>query len=146
MDIIDTNRGKMYVSGQHCPFNWDAGTMAVYLIAEKLWKDPIEIARINIHGPTSQDDPNPVPSFEACIEAGKKLMNWNWHPAGTKKLPDGRMHGASFRYQMCPRHAFSGYEAKLNCVTVRYTCRHRPGLGVLPLANAMVVAEELGLE
>ncbi|NLP37539.1 MAG: xanthine dehydrogenase family protein molybdopterin-binding subunit [Firmicutes bacterium] len=148
MDIIDTNRGKMYVSGQHCPFNWDAGTMAVYLIAEKLGKDPIEIARINLHGPTSQDDPNPVPSFEACIEAGKKLMNWNWHPAGTKKLPDGRMHGASFRYQMCPRHAFSGYEAKLELRDGKvHMPTQGPVFGVFAVeANAMVVAEELGLE
>ncbi|HHX73946.1 MAG TPA: xanthine dehydrogenase family protein molybdopterin-binding subunit [Firmicutes bacterium] len=147
MDIVDSNRGKMYVSGQHCPFNWDSGTMAIYLIAEKLGKDPIEIARINLHGPTSQDDPNPVPSFEACIEAGKKLMNWNWHPAGTKKLPDGRMHGASFRYQMCPRHAFSGYEAKLELRdgVVRMPTQG-PVFGVYAVeVNAMVAAEELGL-
>ncbi|NLN06920.1 MAG: xanthine dehydrogenase family protein molybdopterin-binding subunit [Firmicutes bacterium] len=147
MDIVDSNRGKMYVSGQHCPFNWDSGTMAIYLIAEKLGKDPIEIARINLHGPTSQDDPDPVPSFEACIEAGKKLMNWNWHPAGTKKLPDGRMHGASFRYQMCPRHAFSSYEAKLEYRDgVVHMPTQGPVFGVYAVeCNAMVVAEELGL-
>ncbi|NLM52407.1 MAG: xanthine dehydrogenase family protein molybdopterin-binding subunit [Firmicutes bacterium] len=148
MDIVDTNRGKMYVSGQHCPFNWDAGTMAIYLIAEKLGKDPIEIARINLHGPTSQDDPNPVPSFEACIEAGKKLMNWEWHPAGTKKLPDGRMHGLSFRYQMCPRHAFSGYEAKLEYRDGKvHLPTQGPVFGVYAVeVNAMVAAEELGLD
>ena len=36
-------------------------------------------------------------------------MNWRWHPAGTRKLPDGRMHGSSFRYQMCPRHGTETY-------------------------------------
>lgn len=148
MEIVDSNRGKMYLSGQHCPFNWDAGTMAIYLIAEKLGKDPIDIAKVNLHGPTSQDDPNPVPSFEACLEEGKKLTNWNWHPAGAKKLPDGRMHGASFRYQICPRHAFSGYDVKLELRDgVVHLPTQGPCTGIYAVeANAMVVAEELGLE
>ena len=89
-----------------------------------------------------------VPSYQACVEAGKKLMNWNWHATGAKKLPDGRMHGASFRYQMCPRHSFSGYNSKLElkngkvhmgtqgCCTGIYAVE----------GNAMVVAEELGLK
>ncbi len=125
MEIVDTNRGLMYVSGQHCPFNWDSGTMAIYLIAEKLGMDPIEGAHINLHGPTSQEDPNPVPSFEACIEEGKKLMNWTWHASGTKKLPDGRAHGMSFRYQMCPRPAFPAMKASWNIGTARCICRPR---------------------
>ncbi|MDR2664964.1 MAG: molybdopterin-dependent oxidoreductase [Oscillospiraceae bacterium] len=113
MDVVDTNRGKMYLSGQHCPFNWDSGTMAIYLIAEKLGLDPIDVAKLNLHGPDSQDDTRPVPSFEACMEAGRELMGWQWHRSGERTLPDGRRHGASFRYQICPRHAFSGYECKL---------------------------------
>lgn len=147
MEIVDTNRGIMYVSGQHCPFNWDSGTMAIYLIAEQLGMDPIDVAKINLHGPTSQDDPNPVPSFEACLEEGRKFANWNWHPAGTKKLPDGRMHGASFRYQMCPRHAFSGYTSKLEFRNGEvHMPTQGPIFGVFAVeANAMVVAEELGL-
>ncbi len=148
MEIVDSNRGRMYLSGQFCPFNWDAGTMAIYLIAEKLGKDPIEIAKLNLHGPASQEDTNPVPSFEACIEAGKKLMNWNWHRSGTKKLSDGRMHGASFRYQICPRHAFSGYDCKLELRNgVVHMPTQGPCTGIYAVeANAMVVAEELGLE
>jgi CO/xanthine dehydrogenase Mo-binding subunit len=147
MEIVDTNRGMMYVSGQHCPFNWDSGTMAIYLISEKLGIDPMEVARINLHGPDSQDDPRPVPSFEACLEEGRKYANWKWHPAGTKKLPDGRMHGASFRYQMCPRHAFSGYDSKLEFRNGEvHMPTQGPIFGVFAVeANAMVVAEELGL-
>jgi CO/xanthine dehydrogenase Mo-binding subunit len=148
MDLVDTNRGKMYLSGQHCPFNWDSGTMAIYLIAEKLGKDPIDIAKLNLHGPTSQEDTDPVPSFEACLETGKKIMNWQWHKAGTKKLPDGRMHGASFRYQICPRHAFSGYDSKLELRDgVVHMPTQGPCTGIFAVeCNAMVVAEELGLE
>jgi CO/xanthine dehydrogenase Mo-binding subunit len=148
MDIVDSNRGIMYVSGQHCPFNWDSITKAIYIIAEKLGKDPIEIARVNLHGPTSQSDQNSVPSFEACLDAGKKLMNWNWHKSGEKKLSDGRMHGASFRYQICPRHAFSGYRCKLELRNgVVHMPTQGPCTGIYAVeANAMVVAEELGLE
>ena len=148
MEIVDSNRGKMYVSGQFCPFNWDSGTMAIYLIAEKLGKDPVDIAKMNLHGPASQEDDSPVPSFEACLEEGKKLMDWNWHPSGAGRLPDGRMHGASFRYQICPRHAFSGYNCKLELKNgvVRMPTQG-PVTGIYAVeCNAMVVAEELGLE
>jgi len=148
MEIVDSNRGRMYLSGQHCPFNWDAGTMAIYLIAEKLGMDPIDVAKVNLHGPDSQEDERPVPSFDFCLEEGKKLMDWNWHKTGEKKLPDGRMHGASFRYQISPRHAFSGYNCKLEYKDgiVRMPTQG-PVTGIFAVeCNAMVVAEELGIE
>jgi CO/xanthine dehydrogenase Mo-binding subunit len=148
MDIIDSNRGKMYLSGQHNPMSWDSLMVGLYLIAEKLGKDPIEIATLNLHGPESQTDPNPVPSYEACVAAVKKMMNWNWHRAGAKKLPDGRLHGASFRYNQCPRHSGMTFNTKLE---LRNGVVHLPSkgplIGIYSLeANAMVVAEELGLE
>ncbi|MFC1495416.1 xanthine dehydrogenase family protein molybdopterin-binding subunit [Thermodesulfobacteriota bacterium] len=147
MDMVDSNRGKMWTSGQHNPMNWDAITVVMHLIAEKLDKDPIEIARLNVHGPTSQTDTNPLPSLEACIEAGKKLVNWEWHGTGKKKLPDGRVHGASFRYNQCPRHSVSGYNPKLE---LRNGEVHLESSGAvignyIQEANMMVVAEELGL-
>ena len=147
MEIVDSNRGVMYTSGQHCPFNWDSITMAIYLIAEKLDMDPIDVARVNLHGPASQDDTDPIPSFDMCIESGKKLMDWQWHKSGTKKLPDGRLLGKSFRYQMSPRHSGASYKCKLE---FRNGVVHMPTQGPLFGAyivecNAMVVAEELGL-
>jgi CO/xanthine dehydrogenase Mo-binding subunit len=147
MDIIDSNRGKMYTSGQHCPFNWDAVTMAILLIAEKLGKDPIDIATLNLHGPTSQEDTTIPPSYKVCIEAGKQLMNWNWHAAGAKKLPDGRMHGASFRYQMSPRHSGATFNSKLEFRDGRvHMPTQGPCTGIYAVeCNAMVVAEEIGI-
>jgi len=37
-------------------------------------------------------------SLRECIEAGKKLMGWDekCHAAGTKRLPNGKMHGIAF--------------------------------------------------
>jgi len=148
MEVVDSNTGMMYVSGQHNPMGWDTLMVGLYIIAEKLGKDPIEIATLNLHGPKSQTDPDPVPSYEACVAAVKKRMNWNWHAAGAKKLPDGRMHGASFRYNQCPRHSVSGYNPKIELRGgVIHLASKGPIIGHYGLeANAMVIAEELGLE
>ncbi|MGD0229556.1 MAG: xanthine dehydrogenase family protein molybdopterin-binding subunit [Syntrophorhabdales bacterium] len=37
-------------------------------------------------------------SLRECIEAGKKAMDWDkkWHPPGTRRLPNGKMHGVGF--------------------------------------------------
>ena len=148
MDIVDSNRGMMFVSGQHCPFNWDAISIAEYLIAEKLGMDPIDVARLNLHGPNEKDDPNPVPSFDACIEEGRKFMKWDWHRDGAKRLPDGRLHGASFRYQMCPRHAMADYQCKLELREGKvHFPTQGPHVGIYAVeCNVMVAAEELGLK
>jgi CO/xanthine dehydrogenase Mo-binding subunit len=148
MEVVTTNRGKMYLSGQHCPFNWDNMTMAQQVIADKLGKDPIDIMTLNLHGPKSQDDTEMPISYKVCVDAAKKAMNWQWHAAGAKKLPDGRMHGLSFRYQMCPRHAFSGYTCKLELRNgVVHMPTKGPCTGIYAVeGNAMVVAEELGLK
>jgi CO/xanthine dehydrogenase Mo-binding subunit len=147
MDIVDSNRGKMYLSGQHNPMSWDSLMVGLYMIAEKLGKDPIDIATLNLHGPESQTDPNPVPSYEACIAALKKMLHWSWHPAGAKKLSDGRLHGASFRYNQCPRHSGMMYNTKLELRDgVVHLATQGPLIGHYGLeANAMTVAEELGL-
>ena len=146
--VVDSNRGFMHTCAQFVPYGWDTLTIGLALIAEKLGKDPVEIAHLNLHGPDSQKDTRPVPSFEAVLKEGKKLMNWNWHPAGTKRLPDNRLHGAAFRYQMCPRHSMLSYFCKLE---YRDGVVHFPTQG--PIAGwfatecfAMIAAEELGLE
>ncbi len=148
MDVVDSNRGYMPFSSQFCPFNWDSVTMAIHIIAEKLGKDPIDIARLNLHGPEGQEDTRRVPSFDACIDAGRKLMKWNWHKNGKKKLKDGRMHGASFRYQMCPRHAMgSDFHAVLELRNgVVHMPIQGPHAGVFSVeGDAMIAAEEIGL-
>jgi len=143
---VYTNSGRNTLS-QTSPFNWDAMTVAEQLVAERLGMDVTDVALKNIHGPSSQTDPGIPPGLLQCIEKGKKAMNWKWHPAATKKLPDGRMHGLAFRYAMSPRHAFQPYTAT---VTIRgdnkvYVPLKGPWCGVYSAeANALVVAEELG--
>ncbi len=149
MEAVDSNRGKMYLSGQHNPMGWDALMVGYYVIAEKLGKDVIDIATLNLHGPDSQDDPNPVPSYEACVAEVKKMMNWNWHKAGAKKLADGRMHGASFRYGQCPRHSVMGsYNPTIHLKdgVIHLTAKGQVIGHYGYECNMMVIAEELGLE
>ena len=146
-EAVNTNTGKLYLSAQHCPYTWDTMTVAMQRIADKLGMDPVDIATKNIHGPESPTDTSIPPSYLACVAAGKKEINWQWHPTGSKKLPDGRMHGASFRYQMCPRHSFSSYSCT---VTVKddgrvYLPTRGPCTGIFAVdAVALVVAEEMG--
>ena len=143
---VFTNSGR-YTLSQTSPFNWDSMTVAFHLVAEKIGMDLLDVALVNVHGPSSQTDPGKPPGLVECIEKGKAAMNWNWHPAGTKRLPDGRMHGVSMRYAMSPRHAMQPYTAT---VSIRgdnkvYVPLKGPWCGVYSAeANAMVVAEELG--
>ncbi|MEE9419361.1 MAG: xanthine dehydrogenase family protein molybdopterin-binding subunit [Desulfatiglandaceae bacterium] len=39
-------------------------------------------------------------SLKECIEAGKKAIDWDakWHPPGTKRLENGKMHGIAFTW------------------------------------------------
>ena len=141
-----TSSGKI-TGSQTSPYDWDAMTIAEQIIAEKLGMDPTDVALKNVHGPSSQTDPGVPPSLVQCIEKGRKAMNWKWHPAGTKKLPDGRLHGLSFRYALSPRHAKQPYTAT---VTVQadskvYVPLKGPWIGVYAAdACALVVAEEMG--
>jgi CO/xanthine dehydrogenase Mo-binding subunit len=122
-------------------------TIAEQIVAERLGMDPTDVALKNVHGPSSQTDPGTPPSLQMCIEKGKKAMNWKWHPAGTQNLPDGRMHGLSFRYNQSPRHANQPYTAT---VTIQadnkvYIPIKGPWAGYYGAdACALVVAEELG--
>ncbi len=144
---VFTNSGRMWTSGQAFPFHYDELPIAEQRVAEKLGMDPIEVAYKNIHGPSSQQDPGIPTSFQLCVEQGKKAMNWQWHPAGTKKLPDGRMHGLSFRYSMCHRNSMETFTCT---VTVQgdgkvYIPVKGPWSGMYAAdACAMVVAEEMG--
>jgi xanthine dehydrogenase molybdenum-binding subunit len=79
-------------------------------VANELGLDPTEVALKNDgyegkdttqllnykreHGFPDRD------SLKECIEAGKKAIGWDekWHPAGTKRLPNGRMHGMAFTW------------------------------------------------
>ncbi len=152
--------------GQPHPFVWHNMTLALHKIAEKLGMDPIDVALKNIHGNanssgplgpdkvilanmTGQDDAAPQPSLVAAIQAAKKLYDWQWPKPNTKKLADGRMHGISFHFGMCPRHGETYYSM--------FAYINQDGRVIMPLRGPwrgiytedicrMAVAEEVGID
>jgi CO/xanthine dehydrogenase Mo-binding subunit len=123
------------------PVNWEVLTTAIWRISDQLGLDPIEVSLKNCH--TTE------PSLKLCIDKGKEAFDWDgkWHSAGTRKLPNGKMHGVAFRYHDAPRHSHANYSCT---VAIRgdgkvYVPSKGPWRGVYcDDAVAMVVAEELG--
>ncbi|MBN1570632.1 MAG: xanthine dehydrogenase family protein molybdopterin-binding subunit [Acidobacteria bacterium] len=79
-------------------------------VADALGMDPLEVALKN-DGAEGHDMDwlnqrkaelgFPVrDSLRECIEKGKKAIDWdnNWHLPGTRRLPNGRMHGIAFTW------------------------------------------------
>ncbi len=85
-------------------------TLVCNHVAEALGLDPLEVALINDgaehHDMAWLNRQKEALGFEArdslreCIEKGKKAMGWDekWHAPGTKKLPNGKMHGLGFTW------------------------------------------------
>jgi len=76
-----TNRG----------YRWGPGilSMTFEAVSAELGMDPIDVMLKNFH--------TPEPSLKACADAGKPIFGWDWHPANSKKLPNGKMHGLGTR-------------------------------------------------
>ncbi len=79
-------------------------------VADELGMDPVEVALLN-DGAEGHDVEwlnerkaelgFPVrDSLRECVELGKAAIGWNekWHAPGTKKLPNGKMHGLAFTW------------------------------------------------
>jgi CO/xanthine dehydrogenase Mo-binding subunit len=85
-------------------------TATMLRVAEALEMDPTEVALVNdgceghamatlgpeklARGFVERD------SLKECLEAGKKAIGWDkkWHLPGTRKLPNGKMHGIGFSW------------------------------------------------
>ena len=95
-----------------CEQNSNAFCLSAVLnhVAEALCMDPTEVAVRNDgieghpmaeladlkgdHGFPNRD------SLKECLEAGKKAIEWdkNWHLPGTRRLPNGNLHGLGFTF------------------------------------------------
>jgi CO/xanthine dehydrogenase Mo-binding subunit len=89
-------------------------------------------------------------SLKECIEAGKKAIGWKekWHKPGTKRLPNGRMHGIAFTWNHNwddVRGTGSAAVMIENDGTVSIIGQHAD-IGVNPwTAYCQIVADELGV-
>ena len=85
-------------------------TLIMDHVAAELGLDPIQVALKNdgIHGHAMAESAKqkeelgfePIDSLRLCIEKGKNAIGWDkkWHPPGTNRLPNGRMHGLGFTW------------------------------------------------
>ena len=90
-------------------------------------------------------------SLKEVIETGKKAFEWDkkWHPPGTRKLPNGKMHGVGF-YAMSSwasalrKSAAPGITVAADgTATIFY---RRPDCGQsAPTTYCQIVADEIGL-
>ena len=87
-------QNKQYEASFRCEHNaccFILNTILDY-VADELGMDPTEVALIN------SNDPGHV--LKECIDAGKEAIGWDekWHKPGTKRLPNGKMHGIGFAW------------------------------------------------
>lgn len=85
-------------------------TMVMERVAAELGMDPTELALKNdgcmghdMQWVSEEKKKRGFPdrdSLRECIELGKKAIKWDekWHQPGTKRLPNGRMHGLGFSW------------------------------------------------
>ncbi|MCE5253274.1 MAG: xanthine dehydrogenase family protein molybdopterin-binding subunit [Actinomycetia bacterium] len=104
------NKGHMVPT--RCEMNINCYTVNLVFnhVADALGMDPVEVALLN-DGAEGHDlewlnarkaeQGFPVrDSLRECVEKGKAAIGWGekWHAPGTKKLPNGRMHGLGFTW------------------------------------------------
>jgi len=108
--VVDVNKGPAWWCRCEQLPNTLCFTLVFDHVAAELGLDPTEVALKNDgceghglehlseykrkHGYPDRD------SLKECIEAGKKAIDWEekWHKPGTKRLPNGRMHGIAFTW------------------------------------------------
>ena len=136
--VAYTNTAKSCMD-RGIPYRATALASVIARISDALGMDPTEVALKNCH--------TPEPSLKACIEAGKAEIGWQWHKAGTKQLPSGKMHGYGFRYNPNANFGLTTVHVGLylNSDGKIYMPNNEAVRGQFtPDACAMVVAEEMG--
>ncbi len=139
--------------------------LIVNKVAAHLGMDPINVQLLNDgimpHDMAWLDEnvkkPYGMPqrdSLKEVIEAGKAAFGWDekWHPPGTRKLPNGKMHGVGFYAASCwhtgtrfPREGYSpgisiARDGKITVYFRRCDC----GQSALT-TYCQIVADEVGL-
>jgi len=90
-------------------------------------------------------------SLRECIEKGKAAIGWDdkWHPPGTKKLPNGKMHGMAFTWTHEWDDSAGSSEIAIRMerndgTATIYGCRADIGVNA-ETAYCQIAADELGI-
>jgi CO/xanthine dehydrogenase Mo-binding subunit len=109
-ESVRVNKGPTYAT--RCEQNANCYSLDLVFnhVAEALGLDPTEVALKNdgaeghdinwLNERKAELGFNVRDSLKECLEKGKKAVDWDrkWHQPGTRKLPDGRMHGLAFTW------------------------------------------------
>ena len=142
--------------------NCTLANLIINKVAACLNMDPIKVQLLN-DGAKGRDmawlnenvkKPYGMPlrdSLKEVVEAGKAAFDWDrkWHPPGTRRLPNGRMHGVGFYAVACwhtgaRRGGVPGISmARDGTATIFY---RRPDCGQSALTTyCQIAADEIGL-
>jgi CO/xanthine dehydrogenase Mo-binding subunit len=110
MEVVQVNKGPTVPVRCEQNANCHSLTLVFSHVAETLGLDPIEVALKNDgaegHDMTWLNAQKADMGFQVrdslreCVEKGKAAMGWDekWHAPGTKRLPNGKMHGVGFTW------------------------------------------------
>jgi len=110
LEAVQVNKGINVPT--RCEQNANALSLTLVFdhVAHALGLDPVEVALKNDgvegHDLTWLNQRKAEMGFQTrdslreCIEKGKAAIGWDekWHPPGTRRLPNGRMHGLGFTW------------------------------------------------
>jgi CO/xanthine dehydrogenase Mo-binding subunit len=110
LEAMQVNKGPTLPV--RCEQNSNCLTLALIFahVADALGLDPLEVALKNdgaeghdmawLNQRKAEMGFPERDSLRECIEKGKAAIEWDkkWHPAGTKRLPNGKMHGMAFAW------------------------------------------------
>jgi len=108
--VVLVNKGPNVPTRCEQNANTHSQTLIFDHVASELGLDPVEVALKNDgaegHDMDWLDARKRERGFEVrdslreCVEKGKAAIDWDnsWHPPGTKRLPNGRMHGLAFTW------------------------------------------------
>jgi xanthine dehydrogenase molybdenum-binding subunit len=108
--VVLTNKGPNVPTRCEQNANTHSQTLIFDHVAAELGLDPTEVALGNdgadghdmswLDARKSERGFQVRDSLRECVEKGKAAIDWanRWHPAGTKRLPNGRMHGLAFTW------------------------------------------------
>jgi CO/xanthine dehydrogenase Mo-binding subunit len=110
LEAIQINKGPNVPTRCEQNSNCLTLTLITNRVADALGLDPTEVALTNDgaegHDMTWLNQRKAEMGFQVrdslreCIEKGKASIGWDekWHPAGTRRLPNGKMHGMAFAW------------------------------------------------
>jgi xanthine dehydrogenase molybdenum-binding subunit len=109
-EAVKVNKGPTVPTRCEQNSNCHSLTLVFNHVADAVGLDPVEVALKNDgadgHDMTWLDSRKAEMGFQVrdslkeCIEKGKAAIGWDkkWHAPGTKRLPNGKMHGLGFTW------------------------------------------------